>query len=154
MAGATPWQFAWLDWTDVLVGVVLFAVLAAVSAALTGVILIRLPADYFAGPHPPPLFDGRHPLLRLTAKVGKNLIGLGFLAAGILMIFTPGQGVLTILLGLMFLDVPGKRRLERRLVSQPKVLAAINALRKRYGRPPLVVDEPFSRERQRAGRAR
>jgi hypothetical protein len=51
----------------------------------------------------------------------------------------PGQGMLTILLGLMLLDVPGKRRLERRIVGRRRILKAINRLRKRFGRPPLVL---------------
>ena len=51
----------------------------------------------------------------------------------------PGQGMLTILIGLMLLDVPGKRRLERRIVGRRRILQAINRLRKRFGRPPLVL---------------
>ena len=49
----------------------------------------------------------------------------------------PGQGLLTILIGLILLDFPGKRGLERRLVSRPSVLAAINRLRARFGRPAM-----------------
>jgi hypothetical protein len=48
--------------------------------------------------------------------------------------------VFAILAGIMLLDFPGKRRLVQRIVSQPAVLTSINRLRKRYGRPPLVVD--------------
>jgi Putative transmembrane protein (PGPGW) len=134
------WQVRWPTVRELAIGVIGFAVLAAASALLTGFILVRLPADYFAGPHPPPLFAGRHPAVRVTAKILKNAVGVGLLAGGVVMLFTPGQGVLTILLGLMLLDLPGKRDLERKLVGRPKVSAAINALRARYGREPLVVD--------------
>jgi hypothetical protein len=134
-------DLAWPSWSQIGLGVALFTVLAAASALLTGWIVVRMPADYFVGRHPPPLFDGRHPVVRLAARGVKNLIGLALLVAGVLMLFTPGQGVLTILLGLMFLDLPGKRGLERRLVRRPAVLAAINALRRRYGRPGLVFDD-------------
>ncbi|HYG08570.1 MAG TPA: hypothetical protein VD835_01220, partial [Pyrinomonadaceae bacterium] len=53
----------------------------------------------------------------------------------------PGQGVLTILMGVMLLDFPGKRRLELKLVSRPNVLRAINRIRQRFDRPPLQLDE-------------
>jgi hypothetical protein len=49
----------------------------------------------------------------------------------------PGQGVLTILLGIMLSDFPGKVRLERKIVSYPKVREALNLLRSRFGKPPL-----------------
>ena len=40
------------------------------------------------------------------------------------------------------MDFPGKRRLERWLVSRPTVLNTINRLRQRYGKPPLVLENP------------
>jgi hypothetical protein len=52
----------------------------------------------------------------------------------------PGQGVLTILLGIMLLDLPGKRRLEQKILKQPKVLKKINSLRQKFSKPPLVLD--------------
>ena len=52
----------------------------------------------------------------------------------------PGQGILTILVGLMFIDLPGKRKIEQRLVQTPRILRVINGLRSRYCRPELVFD--------------
>jgi hypothetical protein len=52
----------------------------------------------------------------------------------------PGQGILTILLGIMLLDFPGKRDLEHRLVSQPRVLNTINKLRHKFSKDNLVLD--------------
>jgi hypothetical protein len=54
------------------------------------------------------------------------------------MIFTPGQGVLSILLGLSLLDIPGKKKFERKLIQQEGVLKVVNRLRARRGQPPLV----------------
>jgi hypothetical protein len=48
--------------------------------------------------------------------------------------------LLTILIGIMLLNFPAKRRLERSIVSRPKMLWAINWLRDRFGRTPLVLD--------------
>jgi hypothetical protein len=47
--------------------------------------------------------------------------------------------MLTILIGVMLLNFPGKRRLERWLVSRPRVLPVINRLRARFGKPPLLL---------------
>ena len=52
----------------------------------------------------------------------------------------PGQGILTILLGVMLLDLPGKRRVEQRILRQPKVLEKINKLRNKFSKPPLLLD--------------
>jgi hypothetical protein len=51
----------------------------------------------------------------------------------------PGQGMLTVLIGFVLIDLPGKRRLERKLVGRPRILRAINRLRKRFGSPRLVL---------------
>jgi hypothetical protein len=52
----------------------------------------------------------------------------------------PGQGLLTVLIGLMLVDFPGKLRLERWLIGLPRVLQTVNRLRQRYGRPPLILE--------------
>jgi hypothetical protein len=52
----------------------------------------------------------------------------------------PGQGLLTVLIGLTLLSFPGKRRLERRFVRMPALLRGINRLRGRFRRPPLEID--------------
>jgi hypothetical protein len=52
----------------------------------------------------------------------------------------PGQGLLTILLGIMIMDFPGKDRLEQKLLSRPSIVNAINRLRARFDKPPLVLN--------------
>lgn len=102
-------------------------------------VLVRLPADYFDTRVPRRWMAGRHPVLRSVGLALKNIIGVVFLLAGIAMLVLPGQGVLTILIGISLIDFPGKHRLEARLVSQRMVLSAINNVRQRFGRPPLVL---------------
>ena len=72
----------------------------------------------------------------------KNMLGVALVILGIIMSLpgVPGQGLLTILLGLMLLDLPGKRGWEQKLVKRPKVLQTINQLRGKFGKPPLVLD--------------
>jgi hypothetical protein len=110
------------------------------SIALATILLVYLPADYFIHGHRELAFMRGRPILRFAAKVLKNVIGAILVVAGIVMLFTPGQGVLTVLIGVMLLDFPGKQQLERKLLGQPKVLHAVNGLRARFGKPPVQLD--------------
>lgn len=119
---------------------ILGVVSALGSAALLPLLVVWMPADYFVRSDPPPSsLRGRHPAVRVVLQVAKNAVGTVLVVAGAVMLFTPGQGVLTLLLGLSLLDLPGKRRLERRLVASPPVHRAIDAIRRRAHRPPIVL---------------
>jgi hypothetical protein len=101
--------------------------------------IVRVPDDYFVhSRRPDPAW--RVSWLRWVWLAAKNLLGLGFLFMGILMLVLPGQGILTILIALTLLDFPGKFRLERWVVTRRGVLDSINWVRKRNGRKPLVVE--------------
>ena len=102
-------------------------------------ILVRLPADYFDVRVPRLWMQDHHPVLRVTGQIVKNVFGAVFLFAGFLMLFLPGQGVLTMIIGISMLDFPGKRKIEAKLIGQPTVLSVINSLRKNRGKPPLVL---------------
>jgi hypothetical protein len=109
---------------------------------LVPVLVVRLPADYFAFPgHRRRPWLTVHPVLRLLLLVGKNLLGVIFVGAGILMLVLPGQGILTILIGLTLIDFPGKFTFERWLVTRPAVLKSINWLRSKAHREHLVLIE-------------
>ena len=71
----------------------------------------------------------------------KNSIGLLLVTGGVLMLFLPGQGVLTIIAGLIMTDYPGKFELERRIVSNKKILEKLNWLRNKANRPSLKIDK-------------
>ena len=60
---------------------------------------------------------------------------------GLAMLVLPGQGVLTLLIGISLLDFPGKRKLEKKIVRAPTVHRAIDAIRRRAGQPPLLLPE-------------
>jgi hypothetical protein len=122
----------WLASSSVLVFI---ATLIAVPIVVT-----RLPADYFARPdhHRQPRASG-HPLLNMVVIAVKNLLGVILVLAGIAMLVLPGQGLLTIAVGIMLMNFPGKYRLEQWVVSRPLVFGALNWLRRRSGRAPLRV---------------
>lgn len=115
------------------------------SAFAAPVIIRRMPHDYFLDTSPrAETIRKRHPILRILFLVLKNLVG-GILAiGGILMLLTPGQGVLTIVIGLMLMDFPGKRRLEIALMRFGPLHRGIQWMRKRAGKRPLELPEPHS----------
>jgi hypothetical protein len=103
-------------------------------------LVVRIPEDYFMERHHHrlPWWD-RHPVLRVASVILKNTAGWLFIAAGIVMLVLPGQGIITIVVGLMLSDFPGKFRLERWLASRRLLIRAMNWTRSRAGRPPLQV---------------
>ena len=80
-----------------------------------------------------------HPVMRWSLLVGKNLLGWVVILLGIAMLVLPGQGILTIVIGMILINFPGKYRLERWIITRDSVLRAINAIRKRSGRAPLEI---------------
>jgi len=112
----------------------------AASVIAIPMILIRLPEDYFCERHSRTWLKERHPVLRVVALALKNLLGVILLASGLAMLVLPGQGLLTMLIGVSMVDFPGKRALERNLINRPPVLHTINRIRQRFHQPPLRVD--------------
>lgn len=104
------------------------------------IVLVRLPHDYFDENRPHYFLRNHHPAVRVTAYVLKNLIGVIFLVAGAAMLVLPGQGLLTMLIGVSLTDFPGKRKLERKLIGRPAVLRAIDTIRQKFDRPPLTLN--------------
>jgi Putative transmembrane protein (PGPGW) len=134
-------MFDWLrEHEDLLYWLGIVSVLSLVASLIAIPVLIaRLPEDYFSHRRRQPVAeDGRSPV-RLLGAVFKNLFGGLLVLAGLLMLFLPGQGVLTIVIGLTIMNFPGKYRLERGLVGRGAVLKALNWIRTRAGKPPLRV---------------
>ena len=131
---------------EILAAVGLSVGMVVATAGLTAVALVRLPDDYFVAERQPLPLEGRPAWMRIGARAFRNVIGAILVLLGIVLSLpgVPGQGVLTILLGLMLLDLPGKRRLEQALVRRRAVHRAINKLRRRFDRPPIRVPEKRS----------
>ncbi|MBT8130454.1 MAG: PGPGW domain-containing protein [Gammaproteobacteria bacterium] len=111
------------------------------TLVLVPFLVVRIPEDYFAEIkrqrwEP---WAHEHPFIRWSLLIAKNILGYIFIVLGIAMLVLPGQGILTILIGIMFINFPGKYRLERWAVTRPPVLRAINNLRRNAGRQPLTV---------------
>ncbi len=135
-------MFEWIQnhqvilWSAAVASIVVFVLSLLAMPALA----VRIPPDYFThDERPASWLASRHPLLRLTLRIAKNVLGCVFMLAGIAMLVLPGQGLLTMLIGFLMLDFPGKYRLEKWLVGRRLVLRPINWLRLRAGRGPLRI---------------
>ena len=80
-----------------------------------------------------------HPVARGILLAGQNLLGYTFIVEGIAMLVLPGQGMLTILVGIILSDFPSKYKLERWVVTRRPVSRSVNWLGRRAERPPLVL---------------
>jgi hypothetical protein len=133
-----------LSWVEAHQGLLLslagLSVLMFVGSLLSlPFLLARIPEDYFTDPqrHAARL-KSLHPVVYLSLRLLKNLLGWVLVLAGILMLVLPGQGILTIIMGLVLSDFPGKFALERRLASDRRILCGINWIRRRSGHTPIV----------------
>ncbi len=139
------WEWLGRFWESLTWGniawTLLFSVITIIASyGLIVIGMIKIPADYFSSTYVREINTDNHFSVRWAAFIVKNVIGFFLVIAGIVMIFTPGPGVPTILLGLIMMDVPGKRPLEAKLINRPMVLSAVNDLRAKYNKPPLVMD--------------
>jgi hypothetical protein len=137
-------MFQWIQNNELfLLWLTIFSVITFVGSLIAVPVLVaRIPTDYFAdSTKHGTIWADHHPIIRWMLIVAKNLLGYVLIMAGILMLVLPGQGMLTILIGVLFLNFPGKYRLERWIISQGLVLQSINWLRQRAGKDPLVLGE-------------
>ena len=134
--------FAWITDNEQLLvwsGIISLIVFIASLLSLPWLVA-QIPEDYFLpDKRHPTKWKDRHPLVRLLALMGKNLVGFGLILAGILMLFLPGQGILTLVMGALLMDYPGKFQLERKIVKTPTILKGLNWLRAKANKPPLVI---------------
>ena len=126
----------------VALGIGLFLLSLAFSFASIAVVVVKIPADYFSLASERQFLPNSRRHVRWGAMVAKNIFGIFLVLLGIVLSIpgVPGQGFLTILLGLIMLDIPGKRPLEARIIKRPTVRAAADNLRAKYNKPPLVLD--------------
>ncbi|NLY40819.1 MAG: hypothetical protein GX055_04245 [Desulfovibrionales bacterium] len=104
------------------------------SAAGVWIVVSRLPEDYFVHPCQRPVRASR---IDTILVVLKNICGFVVFLSGVAMLFLPGQGLLTMLIGVLLMDFPGKYRLERALIARAAVRNALNWMRMRWGRAPF-----------------
>ncbi|MFA7453909.1 MAG: PGPGW domain-containing protein [Desulfobulbaceae bacterium] len=101
-------------------------------------IIARLPAKYFIQ-HREKVEERhqRHPLLAKMIFLTRNAIGFAFLMAGAAMLVLPGQGVITMIIGLSFMDFPKKHQVVDFLVHRRRVRRFLNWMRRKEKKPPF-----------------
>lgn len=131
-----------LTLNQVLLGAGIFVGSLVISFAAIAIVMVKIPANYFSSHYERDFLPDSPWIVRWGAVILKNIFGVFLILLGIVLSLpgVPGQGILTILLGLIMIDIPGKRPLEARIIKRPAVLSAINNLRTRFRKPPLVMD--------------
>ena len=131
------WDAHTFDWL-ILIGLAVFVISLAVTSGIMVALLVAMPVDHLV--EEPRSRRIGPAWKRWLRKIGKNLLGVVLVIAGIVLSLpgVPGQGLLTILAGLLLLDFPGKHRLVQRLFRRPRVMRAVNRIRARFRREPLL----------------
>ncbi len=114
-------------------------VLVLIGAAAVPFVLIRLPADYFVSEKNRGILNNLPLPLMYIILVLKNIFGLVLLLFGIILLFVPGQGILTIIAGLVLMNSPGKRKMMRCVVRRKPVYNGINWIRAKAGKEKILI---------------
>ena len=114
-------------------------VILVISALSIGYFIKKIPYDYFLNDkRGMPDYKSKNPVFWIITLALKNIVGYCLIMAGILMLVLPGQGLLTILVGLMLSDYPGKFKLEKRIIKTNLILKTINWYRIKSNIPPII----------------
>ncbi len=126
---------------NLLLGLTIVSILGFIASILLIPWLVtKIPADYFTHPKRQKLPWGDQPqIIRFFFIFLKNIIGVLLLIGGITLLFLPGQGIVTILIGLLIMDFPYKYKFETWIIRHPFVLKSINRLRAKAKKRPLVI---------------
>lgn len=120
-----------------------YLALGSIIFLLLSIILIpkwiaRIPHDYFTY-RKRKSFSESSGIRQVFISIAKNLTGLVLVFSGAIMLLLPGQGLLTMFVGLLLLNFPGKYRLERALIKNPTILAGLNWIRRKQNVTELVI---------------
>jgi hypothetical protein len=125
-----------LMWVSVASGIML--VLTAIGIPFA---IVKLPEDYLVNDGQAGWLDKQPAMVRWGLSTLKNLLGVVLVILGIIMLVLPGQGILSIVLGLSLVDFPGRHALQCKLIRRPKVIDSINWIRLKFHRPPLILPD-------------
>ncbi len=119
-----------VEYEDIMVMIgVISAIIFIISLAIMPWILGKVPANYFT--------NCEKYKSNIIITTLKNIVGFVLLLAGVVMLVTPGQGIVSIMLGLFLMEFPGKRTLELKLISNESTFKILNWLRSKAGKPPF-----------------
>jgi hypothetical protein len=136
-----------LDWlslhkNQLFWGIGIFAISLLFSSLACCLVILQLREDHFHLENSPRSNALRPLWKRNLLFLGKNILGVSLVILGLVMSLpgVPGQGLLTMFIGMVLVDFPGKRNIERRIISRPAILDGCNRLRLRFGKKPFTLD--------------
>ena len=130
---------AWIQLhsTGILAAMGVLGVVTFVASLLALPMLVsRLPGDYFSRSRSvDPPWRSEHPTRSTMICLGRNLLGIVLVLGGVCMLFLPGQGLLTLAIGLLLMDFPRKRAFQAWVLSWKPVHRGLNWLRRKADKP-------------------
>ncbi len=104
---------------------VISVVFFLVGSLGTYIWLLKIPSDYFRK---------KERNESWIVKVMRNLLGLILVLLGILMLFMPGQGLITIFVGLYISDTKVTRSLRERFLKNKKIQRGLDSIRRKHNK--------------------
>ncbi len=122
-------------WLGIISGFTFF-----LSLLLIPLFINRLDSNFFLHLHKNKKKKNKHehPLMFMLLRILRYSVGVFLISAGILMLFLPGQGLLTIIIGIALLDFPAKRALTGRILSCQKIQKSLNWIREKGAKSPFT----------------
>ena len=84
--------------------------------------------------------DSRSRNLNYVVKSAKFIVGLFLILCGLAMLILPGQGLITISIGLSLIPFPGKHQLEQNLLARKSIRVSLNWIRSKAKKEPFIFD--------------
>ena len=98
------------------------------SLFLLRYVILRLPEDYFITASSISKSHPKSPQ-KIIVRVAKNAVGVLLTICGIILLFTPGQGMITILIGLCLIDLAIVNQFKKKIINNSQVQKALNWIR-------------------------
>ena len=86
------------------------------SLFLLRYVILRLPEDYFITASSISKSHSKSPQ-KIIVRVAKNAVGFLLTICGIILLFTPGQGMITILIGLCLIDLEIVNQFKKKIIN-------------------------------------
>jgi hypothetical protein len=106
------------------------------SIVLVPLFIKHIPIDYFT--------NSKYHQIKLNnayniAKfILRNILGLLLIIAGIIMLLTPGKGIISIIIGLFLMQFKGKYKLEKKLIQNDATFKTLNWIREKTNKKPFL----------------
>jgi uncharacterized membrane protein len=78
--------------------------------------------------------------LTKLANIAKIIVGVCLLLIGLVMLVLPGQGLITMLIGISLFPFPGKDKIEQYILSRKSVQTTLNWIRIKAKKAPFTFD--------------